>query len=604
MTEPTAKPKTDNQEGRSPAEKSDWTPNRADPRALLAELRAKVDFESAARQGAETWLSQLEKALETMQLGVTITDANGKVMYSNPADAELHGYTVDELIGNDVALLCPRANRRPLNHDQLRILSSWQRESVNIRKDGTEFPVWLHSDIVLGADGEAVAVVTTCEDITERKKAEGELRRAYEELDRRVAERTTELSEANARLREEIAERERTEGERMQLETQLRQAQKMEALGRLAGGIAHDFNNLLTVILANAELVEHSLPPDCVHLQEELHVLEGASMKARDLVKKLLSFGRQQDLSLEPIDPAAVISDLEDVLRRLIPVHIRIELDVGDGTERVSADKTAVEQIIINLATNARDAMPEGGVLRIELRRREVDAAFCLVHPDAAPGEYVCVLVSDTGMGMDDDVRERAFEPFFTTKPPGMGTGLGMAMIYGLMTQQGGFIDVETAKAEGTTVKLYFPLARISSPGIPIPREAAEELPRGSELILLVEDEERLRETGKRILEKFGYRVIMAGDGQEALEALEASEEPVEMVVSDIVMPRMNGYQLRDALRLTGNTVKFLFTTGYAGAEATARGQTDADVPLLRKPWNLSDLVRGVRAVLDTPSDA
>jgi PAS domain S-box-containing protein len=576
--------------------------HRTDPRALLAELRARIDHEAIGRERAEEALRQLEKALETMQLGVTVTDTGGKIVYTNPADAEMHGYTVEELIGQDVGIFTVPEERHRLSRPELKGLSSWQRDSINLRKDGSRFPVRLLSDVVRDANGDPLGVVTTCEDITERKEAEGVLKQAYDELDKRVLERTTELSEANIRLRREMAERQRSQEERLELESQLRQAQKMEALGRLTGGIAHDFNNLLTVMLANAELVGHSLPPEYQHLLEELDQLQSAGRKARDLVKKLLGFARQEELSIKSVDLSKIITDLERVLRRLIPETIAIELEVASSCDRVLADPMAVEQIVINLATNARDAMPNGGILCIELERVEVDATFALSRPGSAPGEYCCVRVCDTGVGMDEEVAQRVFEPFFTTKPPDGGTGLGMSMIYGLMNQQGGFVDLESEKGKGTVVKLFFPYARSSAPGAAAVELREEELPRGSETILLVEDEQRLRITGKRILERFGYTVLAASDGLEALELMDAADCAVDIVVSDIVMPNMNGYELRDALRLTGSKSKFLFTTGYAGAEAHERMEHEFDAPLLPKPWTLTELVRGVRAVLDEPA--
>ena len=320
-------------------------------------------------------------------------------------------------------------------------------------------------------------------------------------------------------------------------------------------------------------------------------------------MKKLLGFARQEELSLKSVDLSKIVTDLERVLRRLIPENIAIEVVVGSACDRVLADPMAVEQTVINLATNARDAMPNGGTLSIELERVSVDASYALSRPGSAPGEYCCVCVRDTGVGMDEEVVQRVFEPFFTTKPPDGGTGLGMSMIYGLMNQQGGFVDLESEKGKGTVVRLFFPYARSASLGAAAVELREEDLPRGSETILLVEDEQRLRITGKRILERFGYTVLAASDGLEALELMDAAECQVDIVVSDIVMPNMNGYELRDALRLTGNTSKFLFTTGYAGAEAHERMEHEFDAPLLPKPWTLTELVRGVRAVLDEPTD-
>ncbi len=386
--------------------------------------------------------------------------------------------------------------------------------------------------------------------------------------------------------------------ERRTLEAQLRQAQKMEAIGQLTGGIAHDFNNLLSVITLNAQMVTSALETESSDLLPEVQDIQEAARKAARMTKQLLGFSRHADLQLAPTDLAHVVTDLTSMLRRVLPESIHVRIAADDAVPAVRADAGAVEQILFNLATNARDAMPEGGTLHIEVQQRavgEVDAS-----PEAwlEPGSYVVIAVSDTGIGMDDATRARVFEPFFTTKAPGVGTGLGMAMVYGLTKQHGGFVGVESELGKGSTIELYFPVAAGAALA-PASRDPTELIRGGTETILLVEDEDTLRRSAKRVLERHGYRVLGARDGLEALEIYRANKAEIDLVISDLVMPKLGGGQLFRALRQEGGDVPFILASGYAGPHAHEREDLEPEFPILQKPWALSDLLERVRDTLD-----
>jgi PAS domain S-box-containing protein len=386
--------------------------------------------------------------------------------------------------------------------------------------------------------------------------------------------------------------------ERRVLEAQLRQAQKMEAIGQLTGGIAHDFNNVLTVILANADLVASSVPRELAQVRADLEDIQGAARRGTTLIRKLLGFSRRERLELQPTDLTHLVQELSGMLRRVVPESIDIQLLAAEPDAVANADPGAIEQVVLNLATNARDAMPDGGILRIETSRTWLDEGYRATHPWVDAGEYICLTCTDTGTGMDEETRERVFEPFFTTKPPGEGTGLGMAMIYGLMKQHGGYVHVYSEAGEGTTVNAYFPAAAAKPDAGATPGPAAEEM-RGRETILLVEDEGGIRRATKRALEEQGYAVLLAADGEEALEVFRRHEPEIDLIVSDLVMPRLGGRQFYEALKEQGKDPRILFTSGYSAQDVRAGSGFLRDVPFLHKPWTLTDLFLRVREVLD-----
>ena len=381
--------------------------------------------------------------------------------------------------------------------------------------------------------------------------------------------------------------------ESQQMEAQLRQAQKMEAIGLLTGGMAHDFNNLLTVVLANADLVLESLPDDMDELRDEVGQMIQAATRGSEMVKKLLAFSRRDVLERRPVSLEVVLAETQALLTRLLPSNITVRTDAAPELPGVLADPGAIQHMLLNLATNARDAMPTGGVLSMRGGFEQE-----MERPDGSLGPMVTVTVVDTGRGMDEEVLAHLFEPFFTTKAPGEGTGLGMAMIYGLVQQHEGTIDVQSTPGLGTRVTIGLPLAEVTVPNA-TPRSSLLVREGATETILLVEDEEMVRRAGRRILEKHGYRVLQAADGAEALLLLRERGAEIALVVSDVVMPRMGGRELYASLREEGFRMPFLFTSGYTDRMSSDTVALDPSVPVLPKPWTWTELTASVRAALD-----
>ena len=389
--------------------------------------------------------------------------------------------------------------------------------------------------------------------------------------------------------------------EQRTLERALQQAQKMETIGRLTSGIAHDFNNLLTVILAQSNLMAKALPADpSAELRRDLAELTDAARRGAELVHRLLGFSRHETLDLRPLSAPEWVREELPTLRRLLPATIEVQCDAEPEAGVVEADSGALEQILLNLATNARDAMPRGGTLHLDVRRTRLDAEDRPLHAWVEPGSYVCIAVSDTGAGMDATTQARVFEPFFTTKPAGVGTGLGMAMVYGLVKQHKGFVHVYSEVGQGTTVKVYLPLA-LEQP-VAAPEGGGEEmLPGGTETILLVEDDLHLRTVAQRLFEKVGYRVLAAADGAEGLATYRAHARELDLVITDLVMPKASGQALYEAIRAeqgSAKPVKVLFTSGYPAPDFRESLAGDPNVAFVTKPWTASELLRQIRSLL------
>jgi len=381
------------------------------------------------------------------------------------------------------------------------------------------------------------------------------------------------------------------------IEAQLRHVQKMEAVGQLAGGIAHDFNNLLLVISANTELaLLHARP--AAELHEHLNEVAAAAHRATDLTKQLLAFSRRQPLRPVPIDLNGLLRGLMKMLRRLLPENIGIDLIPGHSLASVNADPSQLEQVVVNLCVNARDAMDHGGQLTLETENVLVNARYCEAHPWAKPGRYVLLSVTDSGAGMTAEVRERAFEPFFTTKGPHQGTGLGLSTVYGIVQQHGGMVHLYSEPGAGTTFKLYLPAdARLAQD---VGNKLESLPPRGEETILLAEDEEQVRRVVVQMLERAGYRTIAVTNGVEALRALRERTEPVHLVLLDVVMPDLGGpetWQRMQSLPQGSAVDRVIFISGYADDRYRARLPPDADI--LEKPFRAEDLLSLVRKKLD-----
>jgi PAS domain S-box-containing protein len=387
---------------------------------------------------------------------------------------------------------------------------------------------------------------------------------------------------------------------RRQLEEQLYQAQKMEAVGRLAGGIAHDFNNLLTIITGYSELLLNRFPPaDPAHAT--LKEIRSAGDRATALTRQLLAFSRKQVLAPQILDLSVVVSDIKTMLRRLIGEDIALRILPGSNLGRVKADAGQIDQVLLNLAVNARDAMPKGGVLVIETRNAELDAASLRVHADVLPGPYVLLAVSDTGCGMDEATRAHLFEPFFTTKEKGKGTGLGLATVYGIVKQSGGHIEVDTVPGKGSTFKVYLP--RVAP--APLPPAAATPVSspgKGSETILLVEDETAVRQLVNTLLSKQGYKVLEARDGVRALQVASGHPGSIDLLLTDMVMPLMNGHELAQRLTAGHSEMKVLYMSGYTESVFVRGGVARGEMALLHKPFSPDKLAHKVRSVLDKPA--
>jgi two-component system cell cycle sensor histidine kinase/response regulator CckA len=516
---------------------------------------AGVTFDVTEREEAAATLRESEERFRLIAEHahdlIALLDDDGRFSYVSPSSEPMLGYTPEEL-GGTLA--------RDLIHP-------------DDRPDGLIFRA-LREVRLERADGSWIWV-------------EG---RSYE-----IEGRSESHSAVIAR---DISERKRAEAARVLLETELRQAQKMEAIGQLAGGIAHDFSNLLTVISGYTEILlsrpAHEQPTG---IKEILEIKRAAHRAAR-LIRQLLAFSRQQVIEPRTLYLTDIVRETQTMFAPLIGEHVEFETDLADDLGSVTADPGQIEQVIMNLVVNARDAMPDGGTLRVttaNVTLAEGDAADR--GSDTPPGDYVVLSVTDSGHGMDADTAGRIFEPFFTTKERGAGTGLGLATVYGIAKQFGGDIEVESEPGVGTTFRLYFP--RISAAPEPFRTQPVDDgRPlTGTETVLLVEDEEALRSIGKEILEAYGYTVILAGDGLEALALAHNGAEPIQLLMTDILMPKMGGIELAEQLSALHSDLKILYTSGYNDSGAGLRRV--AGSRYLQKPYAMQQLGRTLRELLD-----
>ncbi|HUK65409.1 MAG TPA: bacteriohemerythrin, partial [Anaeromyxobacteraceae bacterium] len=395
----------------------------------------------------------------------------------------------------------------------------------------------------------------------------------------------------------DISEWRRAEQERDRLRADLHQVAKMEAIGQLAGGVAHDFNNLLTVILAGAEAMKQDLSDRTPLDPEILEEIAGAGRRARDLTRQLLAFARKQVIAPVPLDLNGLMGSVEKLLRRVLGEDIELSIALEPALGSVKCDPGQIEQVILNLAVNARDAMPQGGVLRIETHNVEVGARLTSTHPFMQAGPYVCLSVSDSGSGMSAEVKAHAFEPFFTTKPVGRGTGLGLATVYGIVKQSDGYILLDSAPGEGATFSLYFPRIVDTASAREPPAPA---LPvQGNETLLVVEDDPQVRAITVRSLRSGGYTVLSAGGGREAIDLGLNTPEPLHLLVTDVVMPGLDGRAVAEALRRCHPRLPVLYVSGHTQEAIVERGVLEPGIEFLPKPFTASTLLARVRSILD-----
>lgn len=498
--------------------------------------------------------SALRMLIESLPVGIILSEESGRITDLNQSAVRMFGYTRQELVGNGIEILLPDRFR----HSHQRQRDTYARkpyvrpmgigmELVGRRKDGTEFPVEVSLGPLVTKEGTLVS--STIVDITERKK----------------------------------------------IEQQLRLAQRMEAIGQLAGGIAHDFNNLLAVIIGSADILADEVTAAGA-IAKKVDLIRNAGSSAADLVRQLLAFSRQQMIQPVVLDTNKIVETTQAMLRRLIGENIQLSVAVEQGVGFITADPGQIEQVLLNLAVNARDAMPQGGRLSIQASNVDLDDADKKKHDPIVPGRYVLLAVEDTGCGMDLKTQARIFDPFFTTKEVGKGTGLGLATVYSIVKQSRGYVWVYSEVGQGTIFKIYLPRADRAVHPERHTEEALTGL-QGSETILLAEDSESLREMAREYLESIGYTVLDASSGTQALERAKKFAGRIDLLLTDIVMPEMGGPELADQILSLRPDVKVIFTSGYTGDLIAGRAPLDP-ARFIQKPYRPKALARKIRELL------
>jgi PAS domain S-box-containing protein len=523
---------------------------------------------------------------------------------------ELFNKAGEELLGIPRESMIGKADSDFFPPDQAAFFEDKDRGVLNDKKlvdiplepiDTAQGRRWLHTKKIPVLDKEGIArfLLGISLDITDRHEAEEALRRAQDELERRVVERTRELSLTVARLEREISDREKAETALQKSEEQLRHAQKMDAVGRLAGGVAHDFNNMLSVILGHTEIALSQLSPQH-ELYESLDTVRQAALRSAGLTQQLLAFSRQQVVSPRHLDLRLLVREFEKMLERVIGDDINLVITLSHEPCPVRVDPVQMEQVILNLAINARDAMPNGGRLWIETRLTRLTPEYVFAHPEAKLGPHVELCVKDEGTGMDADTQRRIFEPFFTTKAEGRGTGLGLSTVYGIVHQSGGSLSVESALDHGSHFRVFLPVAQGRDAWAPAGSEPAKP---GTETILLVEDEPEVRRVCALTLRRLGYQVIVADDAEHALEICASGERALHAVLTDVVMPGISGVALVDRLRGLRPGLKVLFMSGYTDRHIVDASILSDSAAFIHKPFTPDALGKQLRALLDEPKN-
>lgn len=528
-------------------------------RQELARLNATLETTIAERTAA---LYRTEQQFQQLVMGITdcaiyMIDPNGFIVNWNAGAERIKGYNASEIVGRHFRTFYTEEDQAAEVPE--RVLATalregkYENESWRVRKDGTRFWASVLIDPIRDRNGELIGFAKITRDMTERRA----------------------------------------------IQEQLHQSQKMEAIGQLTGGVAHDFNNLLTVILGNLDTLWRQLPTEQTRWRHSVDQATRGAHRAAALTSQLLAFARRQPLNPKPTDVNRLITDVSDLIRRTIGESIAIETVQGAGVWKVEVDPHQLESALLNLAVNARDAMPSGGKLTIETANAHVDDSYAARYPEVSAGQYVLISVTDTGVGMTADVMSRAFDPFFTTKPLGEGTGLGLSQVFGFVKQSGGHIKLYSEVGDGTTVKIYLPRLVSASAIAETPEPQVEPAGHSDETVLVVEDEDDVRVYSTETLRELGYSVLDAQDGTSALHLLEQHPE-VNLLFTDVGLPGMNGRRLVEEATRVRPGLKVLFTTGYARNAIVHQGRVDPGVELLVKPFTRAQLALRIRAVLDS----
>jgi PAS domain S-box-containing protein len=522
----------------------------------LAQRVADQVSSALARIRLEEARRRLNAAVEQAAEAVVIAGTDRSIQYANPAFEQITGYDRPDSAGKNPHQF-PGVGRDPTVQIEMwqtvTAGQTWQGRFTDDRPDGSPYTVDSTVSPVRNQAGEIVNFVATLRDITRE----------------------------------------------VELEKQFQQAQKMEALGRLAGGIAHDFNNLLTVIHLSTRLLERKLKPEEPLLNHVQQIREAGERAAR-LTKQLLSFSRREVIEPRVLNLNHVVGELNQMLQRIIGEDVELSIDLAGDLWPVKVDPAQTEQVLMNLVVNSRDAMPDGGTLTIKTENVTLDQAYVAAHVDAQPGDHVLLTVSDTGQGMSGEVQAHLFEPFFTTKEQGQGTGLGLSTVFGIVRRSGGHIGVESHEGEGTSFKLYLPRdmeVEVETPAQFLRPDAASS-ERGTETVLVIEDDAGVRHLAVRVLISYGYHVLEAEDGPEALQISEQYEKPIHLLLTDVVMPQMNGRELVNRLRGQRPGLPVLYMSGYADNTILQLGRLPPDTAFLAKPFSIEDLIRKVRTLM------
>jgi PAS domain S-box-containing protein len=543
-----------------------------------------------------------EDLYESAPCGYLSTLPDGRIVRVNQTFVTWIGYSRERLTGMRFAdlLTVPGKIFHETQYAPLLDMQGFANEIAFdlVCGDGKLLPVLANTVQKRGPDGRAILRRTTVFNASDRRRYEHELLEAR----RRAEKAAAELRELNDTLAERV---EAEVAERLRAEEALRQAQKMEAVGQLTGGIAHDFNNLLTIIAGNVELLARHLPEDAQRLRRLAEAANQGARRAAALTQRLLAFSRRQALDPRPIDPNKLVASVSDMLRRTLGETVALETVLAGGLWQTTVDANQLENALVNLAVNARDAMPDGGRLTIETANAALDEAYVAAVPEPVPaGQYVLIAVSDTGTGMDKATAERVFEPFFTTKEPGRGTGLGLSQVYGFVRQSGGHIRIYSEVGQGTTVKLYLPrlVGAAAAAGEPKRLGPAAPATGEGETILVVEDEAELRAFTVEVLSELGYRVLEAETAAGAM-ALVERENRIDVLFTDVVLPGgTDGRALAEEAMRLRPAMRVLFTTGYTRNAIVHHGRLDAGVQMIGKPFTYAELASKVREVIEAPA--